>query len=721
MARICFVSNEIYPVTPGGAGSLIYGLVQVLLAENHEVVLVLDIPERAFDQIMKGDFVSGDKASNCRFYHVGRLCQLIDCQRDDFLSRYAWESYRYDFACRQVYAQEDPDLIEFVDYCGPAYYALEAKISGLCYQNSIIAVRIHGSIEVIDRSTPQSKLNFDRYTIYTQEQCSLKLAEVVLYPTTSLIQEYYPIDSIYWLGDKVLAIPNVHLQLNRSGESPEANFVLFYGRLYSVKGIELFVDAAVRKLEIDKDCRLVFYLVGEDSRNPPVEGLSTYQEYLQQRIPEKWHNRFVFTGFLDNEALNRLLPKVKFAVLPSHYETFGFAAYELRMAGIPLILADIPAFKDGFKSDEVLFFDGTVQDLVHQMNRLDQDDNLRTRLSLAVQPVANHAGDFYRNIPREGWINSSPVGSQLRLLILIIDDGTKKLKLDRLLTSLADSYSDEEIRIVLLVEICHEKRTESDLFLFGKWYTCADQSGLLSVTDIHLLDALLVLKAGDEITPQYIKLGLDILSRHTQVVFVGSWKRIYRDEREWLFTHSLTSMVELAPFEILSPISRCIMRTPTGKKLQEIFNGKYHSLDEIAYLWNIDGPGTFGVEIPSPLIRQNYEKPEMIDDRALSHLILTNQNTARAKRLNYYLGMVCCSNSSGLKPLQYCWALKSGTYSRGSRRELDSMIIREGYKERFVNNLSHGGLLSRRLLLLLRWLRKNLNRVLHGTYKTPDS
>ena len=114
MTRICFVGNELFPITAGGAGLLINKLARMLVGEGHEVVLLLDVSKASIDKIERDCHrILGDK----KFWRVYQVDKILAgsrsaiLNRDDFLSRYTWESFRYDLALREVYDLEKPQII----------------------------------------------------------------------------------------------------------------------------------------------------------------------------------------------------------------------------------------------------------------------------------------------------------------------------------------------------------------------------------------------------------------------------------------------------------------------------------------------------------------------------------------------------------------------------------------------------------------------------------
>lgn len=89
-------------------------------------------------------------------------------------------------------------------------------------------------------------------------------------------------------------------------------------------------------------------------------------------------------GLISNTETRELAARCGVFVSPSIYEPFGLAALEAAVAGTPLVLAEIPTYRELW-SDAALFFparDSAV--LAAQINRLAADDQLRRELGAAA-------------------------------------------------------------------------------------------------------------------------------------------------------------------------------------------------------------------------------------------------------------------------------------------------------------------------------------------------
>lgn len=122
-------------------------------------------------------------------------------------------------------------------------------------------------------------------------------------------------------NDRVIVSPppvevwnDVSYSLNESQQN-----VIFYGRIFQLKGVDLFVDAAIALMIKRPENNSIFYLVGYDGLD--LNG-QPYKEQLLLRIPDHLKERFIFTGQLNHQELEQLLTNIRFAVFPNYVESF---------------------------------------------------------------------------------------------------------------------------------------------------------------------------------------------------------------------------------------------------------------------------------------------------------------------------------------------------------------------------------------------------------------
>lgn len=636
MARVCFASYEIAPTTKGGAGVLLRNVAEVLLAEGHEVIFLLDLPAWEYEAFVNRDRFLLPAFERCRAYHVASLVDgATRLQEDDFASHFMWRAYRFHEACRVVYEDEHPDVIEFFDYGGVGLYALAAKVAGLGYEDAQIAVRLHTSLELMDRVSADTPLSLDRECAYALEHGALRLAEAVLYPTPSYLEEAYLPYYEPWLGSLVESPPPIVDVPPRRRRRPQETVILFYGRLSGLKGVDLFLDAALAMLRDGDADGLVFYLVGFDPSDPDA----THQSgaALRRRIPSDLQDRFVFTGQWSRGQLNRLLPRVRLAVFPTYLESFGYAAHELRAAGVPLVLSSIPAFRDHFAHEvNALLFDGSVEDLHRQMARLAADADLRERLAESAGPVAPDTHAYYEDSLPQSWIAPRRAqDSSHRLLVCVLAEDERAT--DATLESLHGVPSTE----ILVLRPSGSGGSSLGTFRFLGRLWKPETPGGEAIEPVRILtrDALLVLNGGDVPHDGFLPTCVGILDRQPEMSFAGSWKR--RGDGT-VDTSPVDIMPEAIPFMGTETLTRCVLRTRPDHLLVDLFDHRAGALGELRYLAAMPA----GVIVPAALISVSEEQ-RVPSPEALAYTIMTDESVGHARRLARLRGAVATGGDDG--------------------------------------------------------------------------
>lgn len=107
--------------------------------------------------------------------------------------------------------------------------------------------------------------------------------------------------------------------------------LVFMGRLHTVKGCDLLIDAFARVADQDQALQLV--MVGPDQ-----EGLQTGLKARAEALGIG--ERITWTGLLQGDLKWGALNGAEVFVLPSHSESFGLSAVEALACGVPVLLTD---------------------------------------------------------------------------------------------------------------------------------------------------------------------------------------------------------------------------------------------------------------------------------------------------------------------------------------------------------------------------------------------
>lgn len=374
---VCFVTLELYPTTPGGAGVLIAQTAHTLLKQGYEVIFLFGGSRQDEDRFRNTDRFLFPNPGNIHSYHVLDLLpseiELPDNLPDDIYLL----SIRFALALIKLTRRHHIDLVEFYDYCGPGFHALACpELMG-----QAMAVRLHSTIELIARRVRRA-LPPERMLHFHQEREQLRLADGLLYSGENFYErevcDVYP-----FLGsENTYASPPPLLGFAPCPPRADARDILFYGRLSTLKGLDTFLRGLAMALRDPAFENWVGRINIAGAEETVATGL-TLDEMLTV-VPEQYRARLHFLGHISHEKLQNLLPDVSFAVFANKIESFCYAAHELHVSGTPLLLNNLPTFRDFFVEDQsAVFFERTASDLARQMRRLAADTGLRERLSQA--------------------------------------------------------------------------------------------------------------------------------------------------------------------------------------------------------------------------------------------------------------------------------------------------------------------------------------------------
>jgi glycosyltransferase involved in cell wall biosynthesis len=609
LSHICFYTNELYPVTRGGIGALIGEAVQVLLARGHRVTILSEIERGLVEQFRKEQAPQFSNSDNLTIYALDDLAN-----EQDAIDRFATASQASSFLAMQALIRleneqkQQFDLIEFPDVRGIAYCTIAEKKTGRHFTNSRIVIRTHGALEYVSKFEAYPALDFEHYFTYRSEQYCLQHADLILCPSQSWAQVCM---QRYSLAQEKLRVSPPPLSFDNSStrtiDRSNANIILCHGKLQMLKGVELFVDAAVRLFALPGiSAELKAVLTGGDLPRSPE--LGSVKDFLLRRIPDNLKNRFEFAGHIGKEQLMEIFAQTRYAVIPSRVESFSYAAHELRAAGIPLILNDIPAFQEVLESGRnCLKFDGTTNDLLRQMQRLLEDTNLYDKLCHAEKDNVATLSNAYEEEPASFAVEqqTAPV-SKLQLTVLLLSSAVDR-EFERATLASLIACQDADATI-LLFRPWSSQQSMPPVWLRGKPWIVSDNTGQqVQPQEIKLVSAALILEAGDKVDSQYVALAGKILAQQPDVGMVACW---HTSETDWKDVE-LAALVHRFPWEVipeLAPLvragmlNRAIFRIPEATTLETWCDDRFGALAEIALVWKLIEEGKEICTIPQELM-----------------------------------------------------------------------------------------------------------------------
>ncbi|AKQ65366.1 Glycosyl transferase, group 2 family protein [Myxococcus hansupus] len=374
--RVCLVTDELYPFTPGGIGRVVHNLIMDSQRQGSKVEFHVLMPATVPVQKAQVElfFGGGVKAHLCHFREPHQsaadahgLYPPTSAFRD---SRWHGESLEL---MRYLKAREAEglhfDVIEFADFRGWAFATLQEKHLGLAFAQSTISVRLHSSYGTIMHHEPNT-LEVENLGRFEIERKSLLDADLVVGHLPSIVEfnrRFYGFDDA-WLRKVRVEFPPVVMDPPAEASSltdipSTRRNLVFVTKIQHFKQPDVFVRGAVLLMRTW----------------PAYEGKAIlachafdldFLAEVKALIPPDLEDRFVFMKpGPDRDAYIR----AGVVVITSSYESLNLTAYEASVAGARLVLnsaclafGDESPFVDGVHCHK---YDGGLDSLAAAMRK----------------------------------------------------------------------------------------------------------------------------------------------------------------------------------------------------------------------------------------------------------------------------------------------------------------------------------------------------------------
>ncbi len=441
MSRVCLVTDELYPFTRGGIGRILHNLIQDSLRRSLDVQFLLLLP--SYVNLGREQIAAffGDRVQ-VEFVQIRDVWQPTA----EFGAEYPpagaftdsdWHSQSLDIllALKRLSGQRF-DVIEFPDYRGWAYCALQEKLLGMDFEDSLITVRLHSTDGILQRFEARepslqqlARFELERKALHDSERVIAHLATVAEWNA-----QYYGFEDA-WKKKVSVEFPPVLDGDTRRASSPEdpPADILFITKQQPFKRPDAFIRGSITFLRAHPEHRgrVVVACHAADE---------AYSKRLRAIVPQDLANRFLFLP--SGPERDALIPG-SVVVISSAYESLNLAAYEAAAAGASLVLngsciafGEGTPWRDGVNCHK---YDGTV-------------DGLAAALSRAVRAVLPEAVVWESSPPY--WLAArepsvAPRRESKPLVSLVIPNFNLARWLPETLASIATSTYDElEVLVV---------------------------------------------------------------------------------------------------------------------------------------------------------------------------------------------------------------------------------------------------------------------------------
>jgi len=183
-------------------------------------------------------------------------------------------------------------------------------------------------------------------------------------------------------GDRILVMSNgvPYDGLSKvQGDEKESYDAIFMGRLHPAKGVFDLIKIWKRVVKSNKDAKLA--LIGSGSREVAKK--------LERAVIENGLQRnFDVLGYLPDDEAYRIIKSAKLFIFPSYEEGWGISVCEAMALGIPVILYDLPAYRD-FQDAVVRVTVGDVEAFAQAVLKLMSNEKARAEMAGKAQEIAS--------------------------------------------------------------------------------------------------------------------------------------------------------------------------------------------------------------------------------------------------------------------------------------------------------------------------------------------
>jgi len=343
VGRICIVANELNHVfRNGGIGTHNWLLAETLAEAGWKVHVLYCGPIEA-----PGEWLRCHELLAQRSIGLSRLEDFpgppedaVGCGVAGWIGTHSLQVLR---ALEALDAREHFDLIEFAEWTGYAFRAVQARRMGSALADARIIVKLHSSTQWCREGNRSWMNGVDDLIRDYFERYSFEHADYPIAPCAYMLDYARSIGWNARADAQVVAncFPSAEVQPIDAthNEPPE---LVFFGRLEARKGLKIFLDA-VRSLP---ESVPVAFL----GRETPVDGIPA-GDFIARALQGRPYT--LHTQLDRQQAISYLAAGKRLAVLPSQIENFPNTVIECAVNGIPFVASNVGGIPE-IVADETL-------------------------------------------------------------------------------------------------------------------------------------------------------------------------------------------------------------------------------------------------------------------------------------------------------------------------------------------------------------------------------
>jgi len=320
--RVCIATPDIVgPVRTGGIGSAYASLAEALSSAGH-VVTILYTRGGHCESGDLDEWVEHYATRGIEFVPLSELDVPVDGPSE-------WGA---SYAAYSWLKERTFDIVHFPEMFGVGAFSAEAKRLGLAFQKTTLCVGLHSPTIWHRLENRQRVESIDDLILDALERKSVELADVLVSPSRYLLDW---IDGAGWRRPERTYIHPYAVESLQHTRQPVGipNEVVFFGRLESRKGLELFCDAIELLVREDRSFVQQVTFLGKSGLAGGIDGAA----YIASRV-RRWPIRTATHADKSREeALDYLTRRPTLAVMPSLSDNTPNTVIECLRTNVPFI------------------------------------------------------------------------------------------------------------------------------------------------------------------------------------------------------------------------------------------------------------------------------------------------------------------------------------------------------------------------------------------------
>lgn len=366
---ICIAAIDLaYVVRNGGIGTYNWLLAHTLASSGWKVHVLYCGPVE--DPLMQADIPhrlaqAGIGFSNLDGFPTPQNLKLVSPREPE----YVFHSDRVRNAIEELHRRHHFDLIEFADWKGVGFRTVQARMSGQAFQDVRIIVKLHSPSQWLREGNLCWMERGDNLRLDFCERYSFENADLQLSPSQYML-DY--VRSVGWNArSDARVVPNPFpkpIACHPRVMSPKVREIVFFGRLETRKGLEVFLEAVK---DLDPSIRLSF--LGKEAQLVCGPMAS---KYVRSQL--KGRKTSLLTSLNHEQAIAYLAQGGRLAVIPSILDNFPYSVIECAVNRIPFLASSVGGVPEIISDPELqdnLLFLPNSRDLRRCLERYLQNDS----------------------------------------------------------------------------------------------------------------------------------------------------------------------------------------------------------------------------------------------------------------------------------------------------------------------------------------------------------